>query len=430
MPTASPSTSAPSSATPRHGPARSPRPPRSSGAPARTGSSRGCWTSVAASRPGSTTAARHWRRTAQPSSGTWPPRSATAGRPRSPSPAAGSLPTPASSSPPWSACVHRGGTRWVFLDAGVFTGLVETLDEAIRYPLATDVDAARPARACWPARPATARTCSTRTVMVELPLALAEGDQVRFRWPGSTPAATRPSASTASPRCRRRSSGMNVPRHGRPVLGRLLASYAAARGHRAALAAAAGAGLGPVRRRPHGRWSSAWPARPGWRRTSCCRGGRLAGRPRPAGPAGAGDLGPAAGRPGRRGGRGRGRPPRAGACWPRHWRCCRHADLPGDRGRAARAGRRATGPGHRAAGDDRGLGLGRRRPRWAGCCSRSRCGRGPWWSPPRWPPSGWSSPPGSPSRARWSGPPTRWRGCFARCCAAARPSVRWAWPGC
>ena len=35
--------------------------------------------------------------------------------------------------------VHRAGTRWVFLDAGVFTGLVETLDEAIRYPLATDV---------------------------------------------------------------------------------------------------------------------------------------------------------------------------------------------------------------------------------------------------------------------------------------------------
>ena len=33
--------------------------------------------------------------------------------------------------------VDRGGSRWVFLDAGVFTGLVETLDEAIRYRLET-----------------------------------------------------------------------------------------------------------------------------------------------------------------------------------------------------------------------------------------------------------------------------------------------------
>ena len=38
------------------------------------------------------------------------------------------------------AVVRRGRTRWVFLDAGVFTGLVETLDEAIRYPLRTNVD--------------------------------------------------------------------------------------------------------------------------------------------------------------------------------------------------------------------------------------------------------------------------------------------------
>ena len=33
--------------------------------------------------------------------------------------------------------VDRGGSRWVFVDAGVFTGLVETLDEAIRYRLET-----------------------------------------------------------------------------------------------------------------------------------------------------------------------------------------------------------------------------------------------------------------------------------------------------
>jgi ornithine decarboxylase len=76
--------------------------------------------------------------------------------------------------------VHRAGTRWVFLDAGVFTGLVETLDEAIRYPLSTDRDGG-PAGPCVLAGP----TCDSADVlyekeMVELPLDLAEGDLVRF----------------------------------------------------------------------------------------------------------------------------------------------------------------------------------------------------------------------------------------------------------
>ena len=31
----------------------------------------------------------------------------------------------------------RGGRRWVYLDAGVYTGLVETLGEAIRYRILT-----------------------------------------------------------------------------------------------------------------------------------------------------------------------------------------------------------------------------------------------------------------------------------------------------
>jgi ornithine decarboxylase len=80
--------------------------------------------------------------------------------------------------------VHRGGTRWVFLDAGVFTGLVETLDEAIRYPLTTDVPGpTAPAVLCGP-------TCDSTDIlyeqsMVELPLALAEGDQVRFHCAGA-----------------------------------------------------------------------------------------------------------------------------------------------------------------------------------------------------------------------------------------------------
>jgi ornithine decarboxylase len=79
---------------------------------------------------------------------------------------------------------HRGGTRWVFLDAGLFTGLVETLDEAIRYPLTTDVPGPTgPAVLCGP-------TCDSTDIlyekaMVELPLALAEGDQVRFHCAGA-----------------------------------------------------------------------------------------------------------------------------------------------------------------------------------------------------------------------------------------------------
>jgi ornithine decarboxylase len=77
------------------------------------------------------------------------------------------------------AVVHRGGVRWVFLDAGVFTGLVETLDESIRYRLRTTADGAT--GPCVLAGP----TCDSADVlyqdrMVQLPLELAEGDEVRL----------------------------------------------------------------------------------------------------------------------------------------------------------------------------------------------------------------------------------------------------------
>ncbi|WP_395695900.1 type III PLP-dependent enzyme [Nocardioides sp.] len=76
------------------------------------------------------------------------------------------------------ATLVRGGTRWVFLDAGVFTGLVETLDEAIRYPLRTERDGG-PTGPCVLAGP----TCDSADVlyeqtMVDLPLDLVEGDRV------------------------------------------------------------------------------------------------------------------------------------------------------------------------------------------------------------------------------------------------------------
>ena len=81
--------------------------------------------------------------------------------------------------------VDRGGTRWVFLDAGVFTGLVETLDEAIRYRLETP-GVAGPTGPCVLAGP----TCDSADVLYEttpvwLPLALAEGDELRIHAAGA-----------------------------------------------------------------------------------------------------------------------------------------------------------------------------------------------------------------------------------------------------
>lgn len=76
--------------------------------------------------------------------------------------------------------VRRGDTRWVFLDAGVFSGLVETLGEAIRYRIRTSADGG-PTGPCVLAGP----TCDSVDVLYEkepvhLPLALGEGDTVRL----------------------------------------------------------------------------------------------------------------------------------------------------------------------------------------------------------------------------------------------------------
>jgi ornithine decarboxylase len=78
------------------------------------------------------------------------------------------------------AVVRRGEARWVFLDAGVFTGLVETLDEAIRYRIRTSADGG-PTGPCVLAGP----TCDSADVLyqrdpVQLPLRLREGDRVRL----------------------------------------------------------------------------------------------------------------------------------------------------------------------------------------------------------------------------------------------------------
>ena len=81
--------------------------------------------------------------------------------------------------------VQRGGARWVFLDAGVFTGLVETLDEAIRYRLETP-GVGGATGPCVLAGP----TCDSADVLYEttpvhLPLALCEGDELRIHAAGA-----------------------------------------------------------------------------------------------------------------------------------------------------------------------------------------------------------------------------------------------------
>lgn len=81
--------------------------------------------------------------------------------------------------------VDRGGVRWVFVDAGVFTGLVETLDEAIRYRLETP-GVEGPSGPCVLAGP----TCDSADVLYEttpvsLPLSLAEGDELRIHAAGA-----------------------------------------------------------------------------------------------------------------------------------------------------------------------------------------------------------------------------------------------------
>lgn len=81
--------------------------------------------------------------------------------------------------------VDRGGARWVFVDCGVFTGLVETLDEAIRYRLETP-GVAGPTGPCVLAGP----TCDSADVLyeatpVQLPLDLAEGDELRLHATGA-----------------------------------------------------------------------------------------------------------------------------------------------------------------------------------------------------------------------------------------------------
>jgi ornithine decarboxylase len=75
---------------------------------------------------------------------------------------------------------HAGGRRWVYLDAGRYNGLTETLDERIDYRLRTP-ETAGPLGPAVIAGP----TCDSTDILYdrshyELPLALAEGEPVDF----------------------------------------------------------------------------------------------------------------------------------------------------------------------------------------------------------------------------------------------------------
>jgi ornithine decarboxylase len=70
--------------------------------------------------------------------------------------------------------------RWVYLDIGKFSGLAETMDEAIRYPIETSADGGETGP-CILAGP----SCDSADVLyerrpVQLPLALKAGDRVRI----------------------------------------------------------------------------------------------------------------------------------------------------------------------------------------------------------------------------------------------------------
>ena len=96
--------------------------------------------------------------------------------------------------------------RWVFLDIGKFSGLAETMDEAIRYQFETRHGDAEPGPASWPARPATRPTCSTRSGRCSCRWRSRPATRCASSAPAPIRRATRRSASTASRRSTRCSS--------------------------------------------------------------------------------------------------------------------------------------------------------------------------------------------------------------------------------
>jgi ornithine decarboxylase len=84
---------------------------------------------------------------------------------------------------------ERAGTRWVYLDAGVFTGLVETVGEGIRYRVESVRDGVPLAGPTSPAVLA-GPTCDSLDVLYvehpyRLPVDLRPGDRLLFHSAGA-----------------------------------------------------------------------------------------------------------------------------------------------------------------------------------------------------------------------------------------------------
>lgn len=97
-------------------------------------------------------------------------------------------------------------TRWVYLDIGLFNGLTEALDEAIRYRIRTPPGRGAPGPVVL-AGP----SCDSTDVLYEksgyqLPAGLRIGDKLQPMSAGAYTGPTRPCGSTASSRCARSTS--------------------------------------------------------------------------------------------------------------------------------------------------------------------------------------------------------------------------------
>ncbi len=85
------------------------------------------------------------------------------------------------------AVVNRGGARWVYLDAGVFTGLLEALGDGARFRVTTSTDGPNgESGPCVLAGPTSASDdVLYRQRTVDLPLDLGEGDRVLMHSTGA-----------------------------------------------------------------------------------------------------------------------------------------------------------------------------------------------------------------------------------------------------
>ena len=91
-------------------------------------------------------------------------------------------------------------SRWVYLDCGKFNGLIETLDESIKYPVVTDKDGGKDGEVIL-AGP----TCDSADIMYEdakykLPLDLKSGDKTYWLSTGAYTSSYEVSVSTVSRR--------------------------------------------------------------------------------------------------------------------------------------------------------------------------------------------------------------------------------------